>query len=194
MLGLSLGGLLAPRIQASGGDFNGLILMAGTPRLLTDIMIEQFHASISAALEVGASGPELDALIAQTAIMEAHFATIPGMTREEAQATPSIGATAYYWWDLINNPFADFLPYVDVPMLVMQGSRDFQVLADVDFAMIQQLLAGRANVAFRLYDDLNHLFMHTDATDFNQHGQSVMTPGNVDAQVLRDLADWILAH
>ncbi|MCL2558610.1 MAG: alpha/beta fold hydrolase [Treponema sp.] len=195
LLGLSLGGMLAPRIQTSGGDFAGLILMAGSPRLLTDILVEQFTASVDAAIAAGISGPELTMAIAQTTAMTAHFAEIPGLTREQAMATPSLGVYAYYYWDLIMNPFADHAMQVRAPMLVMQGSRDFQVLANIDFAIIAEILSGRDNVSFKLYQDLNHLFMPSSATDFNEHGMEIMlSTGNVDPQVLRDIVDWIQAH
>jgi len=41
MAGLSLGGMLAPRIHAQGGDFAGLIIMAGSPRQLLEITADQ---------------------------------------------------------------------------------------------------------------------------------------------------------
>ncbi|MCL2526825.1 MAG: alpha/beta fold hydrolase [Defluviitaleaceae bacterium] len=41
MAGLSLGGMLAPRIHAQGGDFAGLIIMAGSPRQLMEITVQQ---------------------------------------------------------------------------------------------------------------------------------------------------------
>jgi len=41
MAGLSLGGMLAPRIHASGGDFAGLIIMAGSPRQLYELVADQ---------------------------------------------------------------------------------------------------------------------------------------------------------
>jgi len=41
MAGISLGGMLAPRIHASGGDFAGLIMLAGSPRLLPEIIADQ---------------------------------------------------------------------------------------------------------------------------------------------------------
>ena len=41
IIGHSMGGMLAPRIDAEGGNFRGLILMAGTPRRLEEVMVEQ---------------------------------------------------------------------------------------------------------------------------------------------------------
>lgn len=41
MIGLSLGAMLAPRIHNAGGDFDGLIFMAGTPRTMLEVSITQ---------------------------------------------------------------------------------------------------------------------------------------------------------
>jgi uncharacterized protein len=41
-------------------------------------------------------------------------------------------------------------------MLVLQGSRDYQVTAAGDFAGYQRALAGKPNVTIKLYPGLNH--------------------------------------
>ena len=41
ILGHSMGAMLAPRIDAEGGDVKGLIMMAGTPYRLEDIVVRQ---------------------------------------------------------------------------------------------------------------------------------------------------------
>ena len=44
-----------------------------------------------------------------------------------------------------------------IPMLFLQGSRDFQVTMK-DFDLWKSALGGRSNVAFIRYPSLNHLF------------------------------------
>ena len=44
IIGHSMGGMLAPRIDSEGGKYKGLIIMAGTPRKLEDVMLEQNEA------------------------------------------------------------------------------------------------------------------------------------------------------
>ena len=46
IIGHSMGGMLAPRIDAEGGDYRGLIIMAGTPRRLEDVMKEQLGETL----------------------------------------------------------------------------------------------------------------------------------------------------
>jgi len=192
LLGLSMGGMLAPNIHASGGNFAGLIVMAGTPRTLPELFLEQSRASIGLAME---AGPEKDMGLAQLDMLEELFAAIPAMTPAEAQAMDILGASAYYFKDLAARSFGNYIGEVSVPILVMQGGRDFQVRADKDFVLLQELLEGRDNVTFKLYEDLNHVFVPTTATNFVEHAIGIMqTPGRVDAQVLRDIVDWILAR
>ena len=41
IIGHSMGGMLAPRIDAEGGNFAGIIIMAGSPRKLEEIIMSQ---------------------------------------------------------------------------------------------------------------------------------------------------------
>ncbi|NRF92031.1 hypothetical protein HQN89_13560 [Paenibacillus frigoriresistens] len=41
LIGHSQGGMLAPRIDAEGGDLAGLFILAGTPRTLAEVIINQ---------------------------------------------------------------------------------------------------------------------------------------------------------
>jgi len=192
MLGLSMGGMLAPNIHASGGNFAGLIVMAGTPRTLPELILEQSRASIGLAME---AGPEKDYQMAQMDMLEELFAAIRDMTPAEARALNVMGISGYYFKDLEARSFGNYIGDVSVPILVMQGGRDFQVLADKDFVLLRELLEGRENVTFRLYEDLNHVFVPTAATNFLEHAMGIMqTPGRMDVQVLRDIVDWILAR
>ena len=48
LAGHSMGAMLAPRIECSGGDFAGLILLAGTPRRLEEVLLEQTEEAVAA--------------------------------------------------------------------------------------------------------------------------------------------------
>jgi len=47
LVGHSMGGMLAPRIDAEGGDYRGLVIMAGTPRRLEEVLLEQTEQALS---------------------------------------------------------------------------------------------------------------------------------------------------
>jgi alpha-beta hydrolase superfamily lysophospholipase len=197
IIGHSLGGALAPRIHAAGGNFDGLILMAATPRGLPELFLEQTNASVVSGYAEGLIDVDEKAfMLAELDILAELFSSIADMTAEEARETPipSLG-WAYYFKDMMQHPFADYVDNVTVPVLVLQGSNDFQVLADVDFVLLQELFAGRDNVTFKLYEGLNHLFMPSTAISFVQHASEIVeSPGNVDVRVLRDIVTWILTQ
>ena len=186
--------------------------MAGSPRYLLELMVEQNRASVSAgmaqiewALEEGlieeedvadmveAAGTE--DILAGTDAMEALIATLADMPGEVAKETqvPLVGGMAYYFKEMAAHPFANYIQGITVPILVMQGGRDFQILADVDFVLLQELFAGRDNVTFKLYEDLNHVFMLSTATNFIEHATEIlMYSGCVYIPALQDIVDWII--
>ena len=194
MIGHSLGGLLAPRIHTSGGDFAGLILLATSPRpVMSVILIEQLTESLISGYEAGQIDSET--LTEQLADMEALvelFASIENMTDEEAKETLVFGASAYYIRDLESPTFAEHVSGVTIPIFVMHAGRDFQTPTDPDFYLFQEILAGRDNVTLKLYEDLNHSFMPSTATSFVEHASEIMAGvGSVYAPALQDIVGWI---
>ena len=205
IIGHSLGAILAPRIHENGGDFAGLIMMAGSPRCLLQIAAEQNAANIADQVELGLIEAAIEAGQIEESEVEAHKATVQALqelaatlldfSAEEAKdiIVPLFNNSLYYWRDLNVNSFAHYVQNITVPMLVMQPERDFQITADVDFVALQELLAEHDNVIFRLYEDLDHVFTSSRATNFIEHAASVMAGGHVDRSVLQDIVDWILS-
>ena len=188
VLGHSMGGALAPRIHEEGGNFAGLIMLAGSPRFLLDLSRDQNIAMVNETME----GEEREEALAQIEeSWDADVLELVSLSDDVAKLSIIGGASAYYFKDLFNNPIPDCLERVAVPMLVMQGSKDVQVSADVDFAMYKELLSGRANVTFKLYEGLNHLFMASAIGTISGLTDEYQIEGRVDGQVLSDIAEWI---
>ncbi len=74
------------------------------------------------------------------------------------------------------------------PMLVVQGGRDYQVTAADDFENLRAALVARADVAFRLYPQLNHRFV---AGEGPSTANEYLKPGHADGKVIADVAAWI---
>ena len=77
-----------------------------------------------------------------------------------------------------------------IPMLFLQGERDFQVTMK-DFDLWKSSLTGRSNAAFRAYPALNHLFL---AGEGKSSPAEYRVPGNFNAQAISDIANWLLAQ
>jgi dipeptidyl aminopeptidase/acylaminoacyl peptidase len=76
---------------------------------------------------------------------------------------------------------------ITMPMLILQGERDYQVTMK-DFELWKASLADRKNVTFRSYPKLNHLFI---AGEGKSMPAEYLRPGHVDQQVVEDIAHWI---
>lgn len=189
IVGHSMGAMLAPRIDAEGGNFRGLILMAGTPWLLEEVLIEQTAESIS-----GLKGFVRKIGEKQLDQLKRTFEGLYDLTDEEAKAKKvGGGTTLYYFKEMGEHPVARYLADLRKPMLLMQGSRDVQVKADVDFAAYQELLAGRSDVTFRLYQGLNHAFVPAICDSIAEAKKEFSVERHIGAEVLDDIADWINA-
>ena len=187
LAGHSMGAMLAPRIECQGGDFRGLILLAGSPRRLEEILLEQTREILA-----GMKGLTKSIAGKQQAQLEQSFRGLYDLTDEEArQKKMGGGPTLYYFKEMGQPTVAQWLEKNAKPLLILQGEKDFQVKADVDFALYKKLLAGRDNVTFRLFPGLNHAFV-TARFDSIADAKKEFTPErHIGPEVLDDIADWI---
>ena len=188
LLGHSMGGMLAPRIECSGGDFRGLILLAGTPRRMEEVLADQIRQIMAAqpafVQKLGAK---------KTEGLLGSFEGLYDMTDDEARAKKLGGGTTLYYFKEMGQPTVEqWLEKTHKPMLVMQGEKDVQVKADVDFALYRSLLGDRENVTFRLYPGLNHCFVPARFDTIADAKKEFTPERHMGPQVLDDLADWIL--
>ena len=187
IVGHSMGAMLAPRIDAEGGSFKGLILMAGSPRTLEQIILGQ-NADMLAA----SKGLMRWIMKKQVAKFEKLFDGMYELTDEEAKKRKMGGGTTlYYFKEMGEHPASDYLAHMEKPMLIMQGSEDFQAKVDPDFIGYQNLLQGRTNVAFKLYEGLNHAFVPAIYRDIKQAKKEYNVERHIGEDVIGDIAAWI---
>jgi hypothetical protein len=181
LLGHSLGGYAAPRIAARDGKLAGLIFLAANARPIEDVSLDQ--GEYIAHLD-GNPSPQLqqrlDALKAEVAKAKD---LRPGTTPPQLL----LGLPGVYMLDLKGYEPAEQAKKLAIPMLVLQGGRDFQVTSK-DFEIWKTGLAGRANVAFKEYPALNHLFLPGEG---KPNPSEYIKQGNVDSTVIADIASWI---
>ena len=187
IIGHSMGGTLAPRIDLEGGDYCGLIIMAGTPRRLEDVMKDQ-------TAEMLAGMNSLTRRIAGKSIKKLtdKFEGMYDLSDEEAKKVKTgNGTTLYYFKDMGQPTVADYLEKINKPMLIMQGEKDFQVKVDKDFLLYKEILKGRENVTFKLYENLNHAFVPAIYTDISKAKKEFSTERHIGSDVIADIANWI---
>ena len=104
------------------------------------------------------------------------------------------GVTLYYFKEMGQHPVESHLQNLSKPILVMQGGKDFQVKADVDFVLYKQLLANHPDVTFRLYENLNHCFVPSVYGRIDKAKQEYAVEQHIGDQVISDIANWIHSH
>lgn len=183
VVGHSLGGMLAPRI-AQQAPVAGLIILAGATRPIEELMVEQTRYILALDGELSAQDR------AQIASLEAEVAKIKALTPVDPPSGTLLGAPASYWLDLRGYQPAQMAATLSTPLLILQGERDYQVTMD-DLHIWQAALSGRANVQFRTYSALNHLFIAGEGPGTPQEYD---VAGHVAPEVVDDITTWIAAR
>ncbi|MBQ6671457.1 MAG: alpha/beta fold hydrolase [Firmicutes bacterium] len=188
ILGHSMGAMLAPRIDAEGGNFRGIIMLAGTPYRLEDIVIRQLG-------QAGGKNPVLNAIVGlERKIYGRKFDGLYQMPDEEAKKKMFAGnLSLYYFKEMGQKTAADYLLESDKPVLIMQGGKDFQVLPDDDFVKFKELLADRPNTFFKLYPGLNHVFVEGIYSDILKASKEYGTERHIGEEVIGDIYEFISA-
>ena len=189
IIGHSMGGMLAPRIDAEGGNFAGLIIMAGSPRRLEEIILDQNEAALRST-----KGFVNWIVKKQVAKFAAMFDGMYELSDEEAKKKKiGGGTTLYYFKEMGEHAAPGYLTACEKPILILQGEKDFQATAEKDFAAYKQLLEGRDNVTFRLYPGLSHAFVPSVYGDIMKAKQEYNVEQHISDKVIGDIASWIKA-
>jgi dienelactone hydrolase len=186
--GHSLGGMMAPRI-ARQGSYDGMVLLAGSTRGFIDILYDQGQYMLPL---MNLPGEQLDAQLAEYERLRTEALETMKLPTSELEGRTIFGFPAAYVHSISNPSIKQDIEELNRPMLILQGSKDFQVYANKDFALYKEITEGLSDVTMKEYEGLNHLFMPSfmeqpDTTEYNQ-------PAKVDNQVLLDIAEWILSR
>lgn len=173
LLGHSEGGLIAPLVASRDPKLRGIVLLAGPAYDGRRILAYQQARAVEHA---GVTGARRDSLLLAA-----------------AQATDSLARQSpWFGWFIAHDPLA-IVRGLRQPVLILQGETDRQVTAEQAEVLEQALRAGgNRDVTRRMFAATNHLFV-PDA-DGAPEGYLSLPDGNVRAEVLGALADWLVAH
>jgi uncharacterized protein len=172
VLGHSLGAVLAPEIASKAKPVAGIIMLAPSGRKIEQIIVQQVRYLHEASPE------QLDQIEHQANEISHH--TMP-------PTETWLGAPASCYYDLDNRDEVAIARTLGVPILILHGARDYQVI-DQDIDVWQKGLKGVARVKFEELPKLNHLFIAGEGTpgpdEYN-------TLGHVDIAVIEAITSFI---
>jgi dienelactone hydrolase len=186
VLGHSLGATVAPRIAAGDPAVAGLVLMAGAITPIEQLALEQIR-TIAAREQLA---PEIAGK--QIAEAEAAVKQIESPALKSGVEVDFLGSEtpSSYWLDLRNYHPGRAAAALHIPLLILQGGRDYQVPPG-EMEKWEKALAGHKNATFQMFPSLDHLF-ETGV------GPSVpaeyLKPGHVGEKAIDRIASWIQAQ
>jgi hypothetical protein len=172
--GFGFGGYLMPRIAEADGKLAGMIVANGNERPLEDVALDQ-------AQYMGVTGPQLS-------VVQEQAAKIKKLTSADVDTPTLLGMKGAYLLDLQGYDPAGQAKLLKLPMLILQGERDFQVNMK-DFAAWKSGLQGMQGVTLKSYPALDHLLVEgsgkSASADYRKLGQ------HVSPAVIDDVAKWV---
>lgn len=182
VLGHSLGATLAPRIAERADGVAGIVLVAALARPLEDAVVEQTAYVSSLTDASGVAGQQIEDIKRQADNIKKL-----GTPEFDDKIPLLLGIPRSYW------AFANVYKPVEVaaglalPMLILQGERDYQVTME-DFGLWRLGLLRNKNAFFKSYPKLNHLLQEGSgkATPFEYYRESP-----VAGYVIEDIASFI---
>lgn len=182
ILGHSLGGYLMPRITTEVPEANGYMMLAGSASPLEDIF--EYQIPYLANLDGTITDEEQASIDYFTSVVE----KVRKLDESSDYTIQELGGVSKaYWLDLKDYDPVALAKTIKKPLLILQGSRDYQVTVD-EFNLYKNGLSGMDNVSFKLYEGLNHLFLKGEGTPGpEEYG----IPSTVDSAVLEDITTFI---
>jgi fermentation-respiration switch protein FrsA (DUF1100 family) len=185
-----MGAMLTPRIDAEGGNFKGLVLLAGTLDTLEGVLFRQLEE-----MKNGKSKIMSWIASAQDKKFRKSFENLYELSDEEAKKIPyANGVDLYYFKEMGLHRAADYLEKTEKPVLVMQGTKDLQVNVERDFGGYKRAFGERDNFSFRLYEGLNHCFVPAIYDDISKATKEFSKERHIGENVISDIANWIFKN
>lgn len=214
LIGHSEGGLIAPIVASKNNDVAFAVLLAGTGVNGAKILETQSRRAAELAgaqkemldeneklttIIYGIIRSETDKAIIKTKITTAlndfktnnptspiSFAITPAMIEQQLSILKS-----KWLLNFIRLEPKEYLEKTTCPVLALNGSKDFQVLPDINLEGIKSGLekAGNKDVTITELEGLNHLFQTAEIGSLQEYGKIEETFSPVALEIIRD---WIL--
>jgi dienelactone hydrolase len=186
-LGLGLGGYLMPRIAEADGKLAGMIILNGNERPLEDVALDE-AMYIDEEQEKTLTGPQLEMWHRQLQLVKEQVAKIKKLTQGDVDSSALLGMRGAYLLDLKGYDPAGQAKLLKIPILILQGERDYHINMK-DFAAWKAGLAGAPGVTMKSYPALDHLML--EGTGRSSAADSRKPGAHVAEVVIDDVAKWV---
>jgi hypothetical protein len=176
--GHSLGGTIAPRVVAEG-DADGMILLAGGAQPMHWAAVRQMR--YLATVQPMPQGV-IDTVVAQAERVDRE------LTPETPASELPFGVPAAYWLSVRDYHPVEEAAQLRVPILILNGGRDYQVTVADDLALWRAGLADRPNVTIEVFAQVNHLLADGEGLSMPAEYQALQ---HVAPEIVDLIARWM---
>jgi len=181
ILGHSMGGHLIPKINEHIDNTAGYIIMAGNISPIEDLMVDQIEYLINLD---GSISEEERQYIDEIKKEVDKIKNLEELEDEEMV----LNANKEYWQYYKDYDIKTLAQKINVPSLILQGERDYQVNMD-EFNKWKETVGDLNNFKFISYPTLNHLMMPGEGTPNNEE---YMVKNKVSKEVVNDIYKFIM--
>lgn len=180
VLGHSLGAMMTPQIVTFEKNIAGAIMLAAPARNIEDLIYNQ----IVYLSELDGFVDENESLAINMSIDAIEKIKTLNISEDEK----ILNAYKTYWEYLYNYDQVKTAEALEIPILILQGKRDYQVTYEDDYQIWNNTLYNDNKVLLKSYNLLNHLFISGEGPPTNTE---YMTQGYVSENVIQDISNWI---
>ncbi|OEK05399.1 alpha/beta hydrolase family protein [Roseivirga misakiensis] len=210
LIGHSEGGIIAPLVASKSNDVNFIVLLAGTgvsgyetsriqARTLRGGPVpdeEAFDKFITDALDIASAKGEVDQIQKELTAFynnSPFFNAMAGESPQKEQIVKGLvemRTTKWIRYFYHYNP-ADALEKVSCPVLSLNGTKDQQVLAEVNQRGIREALEKGGNQDFQVValEGMNHFFQEAETGAMSEYDDIEET---ISPKALTMISSWIL--
>ena len=180
VLGHSEGAILGLMLASSGTPMGGLVMMAGTARNMEDVVLDQI------AYLLKLQGKSETEIMQKLREEKEFFRKV-----KEGKLTGFTAQGNSDWWreHLQFNPLKAVCN-VKAPLLILNGGKDYQVLAEKDARpLYQKAKSCGVDATLKIYPGLDHLF---EPVEGKSTPKKYLKPGRkIPPQVKADIVRWL---
>lgn len=202
IIGISEGGMIAPMVAHRRDEVSFLVLMAAPGIPGDQLLMSQSEAlmtaqgfpqeKIDAALAVNRAAYDLVLSPLEGEKLASELSGVMkqlGLSDAEIQGQVAMITLPWMRYYIAYDP-SEVLAQTRIPVLVLQGDRDTQVIAHENVPAIEKALhtAGNTRYTVKVYPEMNHLFQPSATGLPPEYGIIDIT---MDQGVMEDISSWV---
>lgn len=181
LCGHSFGGMMLPRLAKENPSVKGLIYLAPNARKLEDLFVAQAEYLANELTDPIKKNQYVDSVKSQRDRIKALNSKAVNDSSKIFESPSSL------WYELSSYDPIATAKSLDMPMLFIFGSRDYQVTS-IDAELWLKAFKSNEKVTFKMYPKLNHFFVEGAGKSLPSEYEK---PGNVDFGLITDIANWL---